>query len=72
MTTYEGGFTLELLDEALAALKNSRLRAIRPTPSGHYMMTIPPATRRVMVMWEAKARWKARYRAERLARRIAD
>lgn len=57
----------------LGTLREARHRAIeigriRPTPEGHYVMVISDWARAVLVMIEAKARWKARYRAERIVR----
>lgn len=67
--TYSGGFTLELLGVALEACEVTQLRPLQLSTGSFYTLTIHPQSYRWLVMLRAKAKWKERYRAERLARR---
>lgn len=61
-----GSLTLDIIDQAMVACVASRIQPI----DGNYMLHITPWARAMIVMWEAKARWKQQYRAERIARRV--
>lgn len=66
-------FTLDMLDKAVEAAKNGpRIHPIIMDGREVYLMTVTPRMRAVLVMIKAKAAWKRRYRAERIAKKKAQ
>lgn len=61
-------FTIEDFDRIMEFVRRNP-SPLTPLVTGHYVVHIPPENRQWAVMWEAKRRWKAQYRAERIARR---
>ncbi len=63
-------FTLDALDKAIESARSggTTIKPIERDGRSYYAMTIPRSTLAFMVMIYAKAEWKARYRAERIAK----